>query len=126
MKKDELVINEIYKELFEDNLKLYSERLNKQVQESQHKGTFSQVNKFFVNLSEKERQSVIDMMKIVMIDTTSTIFGMLDGTQTIFGMLDGTHFVNNINKDFQLIYDNEEIQGDLQDHFLALVEDNNS
>ncbi|MBG3079705.1 hypothetical protein I4632_05620 [Proteus mirabilis] len=115
MKKDELVINEIYKELFEDNFKLYSERLNRQVQESQHKGSFSQVNKIFVNLSEKEKQSVIDMMKIVMTDTASTIFGTLDGT----------HFVNNINKDFQLIYDDEEIQGDLQDHFLALVEDNN-
>ncbi|CRL65551.1 hypothetical protein [Proteus vulgaris] len=115
MKKDELVISEIYKELFEDNLKLYSERLNRQVQESQNRGTSSQVNKFFVNLSEKERQLIINMLKIAMTDTASIIFGTLDGT----------HFVNNINKDFQLIYDDEEIQGDLQDHFLALVEDNN-
>lgn len=116
MEKDKLVINEIYKELFGDNLKQYSERLNRQDPESYHEGAFSQVNKIFVNLSEKEKQSVIDMMKIVMTDTASTIFGTLDGT----------HFVNNIDEDFQLIYDNEEIRGDLQDHFLALVEDNNS
>lgn len=115
MKKDEFVINEIYKELFKDNLKKYSERLNRRDQESYHETTFSQVNKIFVNLSEKEKQSVIDMIKIVMTDTASTIFGMLDGT----------HSVNNIDEDFQLIYDNEEIQGDLQDLFLALVEDNN-
>ncbi|MBI6527602.1 hypothetical protein JEP40_00490 [Proteus vulgaris] len=116
MKKDKFVINEIYKELFEDNLKQYSERLNRPDPESHHEGTFSQVNKIFVNLSEEERNSLINMMKIVMTDTASTIFGTLDGT----------HFVNNIDEDFRLIYDNEEIQGDLQDHFLALVEDNNS
>ncbi|MBG5972168.1 MULTISPECIES: hypothetical protein [Proteus] len=49
---------------------------------------------------------------------------MTDTASTIFGTLDGTYFINNIDKDFQLIYDDEEIQGDLQDHFLALVEDN--
>lgn len=115
MKKDKIVINEIYKELFNDNLKLYSERLNRKYSECNKEDAFSQVNNVFIKLSEKEKQAMINMIKIVISDTASTILGTVDGT----------HMVNNIDKDFQLIYDDEEIQGDLQDYFLALIEDNN-
>lgn len=73
------------------------------------------MNKIFINLSEKEKKAMMNMVKIIISDTASTILGTLDAT----------HMVDNIDKDFQLIYDNEEIQGDLQDLFLALVEENN-
>lgn len=73
------------------------------------------MNKIFINLSEKEKKTMMNMVKIIISDTASTILGTLDAT----------HMVDNIDKDFQLIYDNEEIQGDLQDLFLALVEENN-
>lgn len=115
MKKDEKIIVEIYKEIFEDNFHQYSKRLNRQSIENNKDDTFSQVNKVFISLSEKEKNAIMNMIKIVISDTASTILGTLDGT----------HMVDNIDKDFQLIYDNEEIQGDLQDLFLALVEDNN-
>ncbi|WP_323866672.1 hypothetical protein [Xenorhabdus szentirmaii] len=48
---------------------------------------------------------------------------MADTASTIFGTIDGSHFPPNINGDFTLLYEDEEIQGNLQDLFIEKYED---
>ncbi|GLR09508.1 hypothetical protein GCM10007905_22280 [Mixta theicola] len=40
----------------------------------------------------------------------------------MFGTLDGTHYSDNIDGSFIVTYEDDEIQGDLQDLFIKRVE----
>ncbi|MGG4610818.1 hypothetical protein [Providencia sp. Me31A] len=116
MNNDELVINAIYQELFIENVAMYSGRLSRIDDPSSNLGVFGKTRKIYSSLTDDEKKTIIDLIKIIIADTTSVLLGTIDGT----------HIPNNIDGDFELFYKNEQIQGDLQDYFLELVETNNS
>jgi len=58
-------------------------------------------------LDDTKKQDVINFLKIVITDSVSVILGTLDGV----------HYPDDIEGDFVLSVDGDEIQGDLQDLF---------
>lgn len=116
MKNDESVINAIYQELFVDNVNMYKERLSKKSHIDSSLDVFAKTKPIYSNLSDDDKKAMINLMRIIIADTASVIFGTIDGS----------HMPDNIDGDFELIYKNEPIHGDLQDYFLELVEMNNT
>ncbi|MDX4947321.1 hypothetical protein [Providencia manganoxydans] len=115
MKNDELVTNALYQELFVENVAIYSKRLSRVDDLSSSLGVFDKTRKIYSNLTDDEKETITNLIKVVIADTASVVLGTIDGT----------HIPNNIDGDFELFYKNEQIQGDLQDYFLELVETNN-
>ena len=69
--------------------------------------------RLFDSLPEADRQVVLQIMRQVAIDTVSNVFGILDGTSPIVGRFE----------DFKLMHGRTKLNGDLQDFFLAALEE---
>lgn len=113
MNLDEQVVKAIFNELFVDNAKRYQHSLRQPVALNEGNDIFAQARQALTALSDAEKDTVLKFIDVVIADTASTIFGTLDGT----------HFPNDIDGDFTLTYKNDEIQGSLQDIFIALTEE---
>lgn len=50
---------------------------------------------------------------------------MADSASVILGTLDGVHFPDDLDGDFIVTCDGDEIQGDLMDLFIEKAQDNN-
>jgi hypothetical protein len=70
---------------------------------------------FYSQLPAAQQQLVMRMMQQSAIDAVSYIFGILDGTSSLEGYPD--HFRLTYGKK------NEQVSGDLQDYFLAAIQD---
>jgi cytochrome P450 len=69
--------------------------------------------RFFDSLPATDREVVLRIMRQVAIDTVSTLFGILDGTSAIQDRFE----------EFQLTHKKTKLNGDLQDLFIAAVEE---
>ncbi|MCW2254445.1 hypothetical protein M2263_000536 [Providencia alcalifaciens] len=95
---------------------IYIERLLKKSQIDPSLDVFAKTKQIYTNLSDDDKKVMINLMRIIIADTASVISGTIDGS----------HMPDNIDGNFELIYKNESIHGDLQDYFLELVEMNNT
>ena len=68
---------------------------------------------FFQMLDEAQRDIFFSIIRQVMVDTISNVFGVLDGVSTLNGQ--------EVN--FELLVNGKNIVGNLQDQFLAAEED---
>ncbi|MDG6894341.1 hypothetical protein [Volucribacter amazonae] len=66
-----------------------------------------------MNLNNEQKEVFFNFLKTVIIDTASTILGAIDGTT----------FIKDADGEYILKYNNEDIQGCLQDYFLAKAEE---
>ncbi|WP_239002484.1 MULTISPECIES: hypothetical protein [Photorhabdus] len=73
---------------------------------------YDKARKSLSKLDDQDKKAIFYLFKIVISDTSSTIFGAIDGS----------HFPPNIDGDFTLTYEDEEIQGSLQDLFIEKAE----
>ncbi|WP_340609761.1 hypothetical protein [Xenorhabdus bharatensis] len=112
MKNDEKVVESIFNELFDDNFKNYKDNLTNS-SDSNRVGVYSKAKRALSKLDNEDQVAIFNFFKVIMSDTASTIFGTIDGS----------HFPPNIDGDFTLLYENEEIQGGLQDLFIEKAED---
>ncbi|PJG57532.1 hypothetical protein [Aeromonas cavernicola] len=110
MKNDEKVVSAIFEELFFDNLPRYKNLLSGNL--SVGSDAYSKASCVISNLGNEERDAIFSFLKLVIADTASVIFGTVDGS----------HFPNGIIEDFKLMYGTDEIQGCLQDYFIAQAE----
>ncbi|EQB97778.1 hypothetical protein B738_28996 [Photorhabdus temperata subsp. temperata M1021] len=110
MKNDEKIIESIFSELFDDNLPRYQNSLTSPMDNNDD--VYAKARKALSKLDEKDKTAIFDFFKVVISDTSSTIFGTIDGS----------HFPPNIDGDFTLTYEDEEIQGSLQDLFIEKAE----
>ncbi|MBD2780381.1 hypothetical protein ID852_15935 [Xenorhabdus sp. 42] len=112
MKNDEKVIESIFNELFHDDFLSYKDILTTPSDNNQD-GIYSRAKIALSKLDNEDQSAILNFFRIIMADTASTIFGTIDGS----------HFPPNINGDFTLLYEDEEIQGNLQDLFIEKYED---
>ncbi|PHM24531.1 hypothetical protein [Xenorhabdus innexi] len=112
MKNDEKVVRAVFSELFDDNFMNYQDNLTKSSSNNQD-GIYSRAKKALSKLDNEDQTAIFNFFKVIMSDTASTIFGTIDGS----------HFPPNIDGDFTLLYEDEEIQGSLQDLFIEKAED---
>ena len=109
--KDKAISEAIYNALIHQNLAHYQQSLRNQ--DMSDAGTaYDALRKIFNTLDGNQQSAMMNLLKIVIIDTASTILGAIDGTTFLAGA-DG---------DYALIYEGAEIQGCLQDYFLAKAE----
>ncbi|MFC0228474.1 hypothetical protein [Serratia aquatilis] len=111
MNHNELFVNEIFTELIINNIDEYKSILEDN-SERKLSTTFASVKNIFSQLDDHEKNSMYDFFRIITSNSVSTILGTIDGT-TFLGCLDG---------EIKLLYDDIEIQGDLQSVFLEKME----
>ena len=111
MNLDEKVIDAIFKELFDDNSMRYKKSLKKPVNNDED--VYAKARNALAKLSDQDKDNVLRFIDVVIADSASVIFGTLDGT----------HYPENIDGDFIVTYNDDEIQGNLQDIFIEKVED---
>jgi hypothetical protein len=74
---------------------------------------FAAAARIFQKLDAAERSALMTLLKIVIADTASIVLGSLDGSTTIEG----------IDEEFSVTYGGNDVTGELQDGFLAWIED---
>ncbi|MFC0228460.1 hypothetical protein [Serratia aquatilis] len=113
MKLDERIVTALFDELLIEDFHLYQKNIESiDYDNTISKSAYIGMVKLYSQLSNEQKILLNSFLKIVIADTASTIFGTIDGS----------HFVKNLNKDFKLIYDDLEVQGDLQDIFIERAE----
>ena len=113
MKKDELVVTALLSELLGETLPYYISNLTDSAKSVGDDDPYSRARCALRKLSPEDKQKIFHFLKVVIVDTTSTILGTIDGS----------HFPPNIDGDFTLDYESDEIQGSLQDALLSKAEE---
>ncbi|MFR0675667.1 hypothetical protein ACLUUI_17975 [Enterobacterales bacterium AW_CKDN230030176-1A_HGKHYDSX7] len=106
MTKDEYFISALSSELFGEHFSQYKEWLTQPAEGNAD--PYGLARKAMASLSESQKMDIINFMKVVIADSASALLGTLDGV----------HFPNDLEGDFALTLDGEEIQGDLQSLFI--------
>lgn len=111
--QDKIISEAIYTELMESNLKYYVASLSEPKNADRSNDLYSDMRELLSQLTTEQRSVVFSFFRNIIVDTASTILGTIDGTT----------FPVNADGDYILKYNNKEIQGCLQDYFLAKAED---
>lgn len=110
MALDEQVVNAVERSLFDDNAVRYQQALTKPV--NGDSDVYAKARNALASLSNEQQRDVLRFLNLAIADSASVIFGMLDGS----------HFPEGIDGDFVLKYQDDEIQGSLQDLWIEKVE----
>ena len=107
--------NSIRKEVIEQNLDYYRDLLAMPYEQVKD-GKIREIVHAFASMTKAQKESMLSIVEQAMIDTASNVLGILDGT-TILA---------NDREDFSLRYGDSDVllNGDLQDYFLADIEEN--
>ncbi|WP_445672192.1 hypothetical protein [Pseudomonas inefficax] len=108
---DKKFVDAIFIELFEKKLSQYKESLTKPV--NNNKDSFARARNAIALLDDSQKLDVINFLKVVIADSVSVVLGTLDGV----------HFPDDLEGDFAVSFDGEEIQGDLQDIFIEKAQE---
>lgn len=113
MKKDKLVVTSLATELLDDVFISYKKKLTDLSKKNNSGDPYSKIRNALAKLSNEEQVSIFNFIRLAMVDTSSVIFGTLDGS----------HFPPNIDGDFIVSYNGDEIQGSLQDELISIAEE---
>lgn len=113
MNSDQKFVRAIFNELFEKNAEQYKESLSKSV--NSDSDPYAKARNALAALSDDERADVFAFFDVIIADSASVVLGTLDGV----------HFPDDIDGDFVVAYDGEEIQGDLMDIFIEKAQEKN-
>ncbi len=113
MKKDKLVVTSLATELLDDVFISYKKNLTDLSKKNNSGDPYSKMRNALAKLSNEEQVSIFNFIRLAMVDTSSVIFGTLDGS----------HFPPNIDGDFIVSYNGDEIQGSLQYELISIAEE---
>lgn len=118
--QNEVFVKAIYRTIIEGNLasykEMYEERLDHaKLGKSEIDVYWKKQDEFYNKLNSEQKEVLMLMMKQTMIDTISHVFGIIDGSS---GLVDA-------EVEPTLLLDSIDSEGDLQDLFLAYIEDEN-
>ncbi|MFI7859475.1 hypothetical protein ACIF8Z_21205 [Pseudomonas promysalinigenes] len=108
---DKKFVDAIFSELFDRNFSQYKDALTKPV--NGDKDSYARARNALALLSDDQKHDVINFLKVAIADSASVLLGTLDGV----------HFPDNLEGDFVVSLDGEDIQGDLQDLFIEKAQD---
>ena len=111
--KDELVVRSLLAELLGDTLNYYIDNLSDLSKSNGDEDPYSRARSVIHKLSPEEQEKIFNFLRLVIVDTTSTVLGTIDGS----------YFPPNIDGHFKLEYDGDEIQGFLQDKLISRSEE---
>lgn len=110
---DEKLIKNLYASIVEDNNQTYRKLFNELEIEDDFIDYWKNALILYKSFDENEREVFFSIINTVIVDTVSTVFGILDGA---IGMVEGTC-------DFTVTANGTHVEGELQDSFLAYVEE---
>lgn len=118
--QNEVFVKAIYRTIIEGNLasykEMYEERLDHaKLGKSEIDVYWEKQDEFYNKLNSEQKEVLMLMMKQTMIDTILHVFGIIDGSS---GLVDA-------EVEPTLLLDSIDSEGDLQDLFLAYIEDEN-
>lgn len=118
--QNEVFVKSIYKTIIEGNLSSYKEMYEEELDHTKLSNSEGDVywknqDEFYNSLDNEQKEVLMLMMKQTMIDTISHVFGIIDGSS---GLVDA-------DVEPSLLLDSIDSEGDLQDLFLAYIEDEN-
>ncbi|WP_339502207.1 hypothetical protein [Pseudomonas silesiensis] len=112
MRSDQKFVTAIFNELFDKNLQQYVESLSKPF--NNDSDPYAKARNALAALSDEAKADVFAFFKVIIADSASVILGALDGV----------HFPDDIDGEFVVAYDGEEVQGDLMDIFIEKAQEN--
>ncbi|MEE6450219.1 transposase [Gottfriedia acidiceleris] len=115
MNNEEFVKN-IYQSVVKDGLSEYEDLFVNTETKDVTDNYWKDALKFFEELTEDNKKMLFKIIEQIQVDTVSTVFGILDGVVSISD--DDFEIEMKINGEEELL------NGDLQDSFLELVEEN--
>jgi hypothetical protein len=110
----EKFVSEVRSAVVDQNATIYRQLFESTTVESVSDPYWKRALTLYASLGERDRVILIEMMRQATVDTVSNVFGILDGSSSL----------DNAREDFILTgkSDNQKINGNLQDIFLALEE----
>lgn len=115
MNINEKFVNELYLSIIKEGEKFYEDVFDDTYVAECNDEYWKDVFDLYRNLSNKEKSVLSKMIKHVQIDTISYVLGIIDGCITVD---------NYPEIEPKLLLNREDSNGDLQDIFLELVEEN--
>ncbi len=113
MTPDKKFVFAVFDELFGSNFERYKTSLSKPVNDDVD--PYARARNSLAVLSDAQRADVFDFFKIIIADSASVVLGALDGV----------HFPNDLEGEFGVTCDGEEIQGDFMDIFIEKAQEEN-
>lgn len=110
----EELVKSFYDSIVDENLRLYEDIFNTTEITQNTDEYWKQAIGLYNRLDEEQKATLLLIVKQTMIDTISNVLGVIDGSSTL----------NDYDGSLKLLADNEEVSGELQDHFLAYIEEN--
>ena len=108
-------IKSLYDSIVEENIQLYQEEFSNTVDSNEVLDEYwSKVLNFYEDLSEERKEILMSIIKQTIIDTISNVLGIIDGSSTL----------NDCDLEPKLLLDNKDTENELQDTFLAYIEEN--
>ncbi|HDS1130714.1 TPA: hypothetical protein QDZ99_002362 [Stenotrophomonas maltophilia] len=108
---DKKFVDAVFFELFDKNFSHYKDSLTKPL--NGDKDSYARARNALAFLNDDQKLDVIGFLKVVIADSASVVLGTLDGV----------HFPDDLEGDFVVSLDGEEIQGDLQDLFIEKAQE---
>lgn len=90
MNKDELVVRSLLAELLGDTLNYYIDNLSDLSKSNGDEDPYSRARSVIHKLSPEEQEKIFNFLRLVIVDTTSTVLGTIDGSrflQILMGIL---------------------------------------
>ena len=108
-------IKSLYDSIVEENIQLYQEEFSNTVDSNEVLDEYwGKVLNFYEDLSEERKEILMSIIKQTIIDTNSNVLGIIDGSSTL----------NDCDLEPKLLLDNKDTENELQDTFLAYIEEN--
>lgn len=112
----EMFGRKIFETVVKGGIKDYENMCNN-LSDNSGEGYWYELKCFYNELSKNEKSILFKFMETIMIDTTAHVLGVIDGTCSLEG---GGTF------DFEIALDGKDMMCELQDSFLAYVEEQES
>lgn len=107
---------EIRKVVIEENLNIYKDLFENTELSAIKDNYWKEAVQFFNKIDLKDKEVFFKILRQIEVDTTSNILGVLDGVSWLEGQQENFKLVTESS--------NEAINGELQDRFLELEENN--
>ncbi len=106
-------VESLYKSIIVEHMELYENIFNTAVHENMPEYR-KKTLEFYNNLSQENKEVLMGLLKQSMINAISNLLGIIDGSSTL----------NDCDLEPKLLLDNKDTENELQDTFLAYIEEN--
>ena len=110
----EIFIKSLYETIVQEGKQDYKELLDNTNAEDANDKYWIKALQLYDNITKEDREKLMAIIELIMIDTVSNVLGIIDGSSTL----------NGCDAEIKLYLNDADTEGELQDLFLEYVEEN--